>query len=442
MVGSAAMDIRSIQATIRFGLGARPDQPAPAEPLAWLQAQVTGPVAPLAPPPGGGAYPSLEECFLAWLEDERDPLPQGRYARRLALLNQEREALFAQALQTPAPFRERLVLFWANHFTVSRRKAAVSTLVGDHVRSAIRPHVTGPFAELLRVAVLHPAMLFYLDQDRSIGPGSPAGRRTGRGLNENLAREVLELHTLSPAAGYTQADVSQFAALLSGLGVNRKRPPFGMNFRTIAHEPGEKTILGRRFGEGLEQVEAALRWLAGHEATHRHLALKLARHFVADAPPPAVVRHLFGVLRDTEGDLGAAALALAETPAAWEPPLSKLRTPQDFTLAAYRAVGADAANSAAALRMAGTLGQPLWSAPAPLGWPDTAADWNSPEGILRRLDHAYQLAGRHTRLVPAQALETALGPLARAETISAIRRAGSPRDGLTLLLGSPEFQRR
>lgn len=436
------METRSLHAMIRFGLGARPEQAPPADPLAWLQAQVTGPAAPLLPPVKGGEHPSLEECFQIWLEDERDPVPQGRNARRLALLAQEREALFAQALETAAPFRERLVLFWANHFTVSRRQGAVVALAGDHVRSAIRPHVTGPFAELLLAAALHPAMLYYLDQTRSIGPGSPVGLRTGRGLNENLAREVLELHTLSPAGGYTQADVTQFAALLSGLGVSRNRPPFGTLFRTGAHEPGTKVILGRRFGEGRAQIDAALRWLAGHEATHRHLALKLARHFVADAPPPAVVRRLFGVLRDTGGHLGAATLALLEMPEAWEPPLTKLRTPQDFSLAAHRAVGTEAAEAGGALRMAAALGQPLWAAPAPIGWPDTAAGWTSPEGILRRLDRAYQLAGRHSRLAPMAVLEMTLGPLARAETVTAIRRAGSPRDGLTLLLGSPEFQRR
>ncbi|PHK96869.1 hypothetical protein CR162_00395 [Pseudoroseomonas rhizosphaerae] len=436
------MDTRSIHAAIRFGLGTRPDQPPPADPLPWLRAQITGPAPPLLPPAKGGTHPSLDECFETWLEDEREPLPENRNMHRRALHLQEREALFAEAILTPAPFRERLVWFWANHFTVSRRSNAVTPLAGDHLRSAIRPHVTGSFADMLLAAVRHPAMLYYLDQDRSIGPNSPLGKRARRGLNENLAREILELHTLSPAAGYAQEDVTQFAALLSGLSVIRTRPPFGTEFRAGAHEPGPKTILGRQFGEGEAAIEEAFRWLAAHEATHRHLALKLAQHFVADTPPPAATRRLFGVLRDTGGDLGAVSLALLDLPEAWAPPLGKLRTPQDFSIAAHRALGAGVEAGRAALAMADALGQPLWFAPAPAGWPDTAAEWSSPEGILQRLDRAYQLAGRHSRLDPVAVLEATLGPLARAETVTAIRRAGSPRDGLTLLLGSPEFQRR
>ena len=355
---------------------------------------------------------------------------------------QEATALMQAGLTTPSPFLERLVLFWSNHLSVSAREGNVRSLAGDYVRTAIRPHVTGRFEDMLVAAIRHPAMLYYLNQASSIGPGSPLGRRQRRGLNENLAREILELHTLSPASGYSQADVTEFARLLTGLGVEVANEPIGSRFLPAAHEPGAKTILGRRFEEGPEQIEAALRWLAQHEATHRHLALKLACHFVEDAPPPAVVDQLFRVLRDTGGSLGAVAEALVDLPQVWENPLGKLRAPQDFVLASMRILGAAPELATLAVGGVASLNQQVWLAAAPIGWPDHTEGWLHPEGMIRRMEWAYGLAGRFSRLNPNDLVPAALGPLARPETIRAIKGAGSVRDGLTLLLASPEFQRR
>lgn len=436
------MDPSAAVAALRFGLGPRPDSPPPGDPGGWLLAQLVAPPDPATPPQGWEQEPTLADAMALRQQDQRSPLPGGQGNRGRTLFALEQRAYVGRLVETPTPFRERLVAFWANHFAVSGRDGNTAPFLGDYIRHAIRPHVTGPFAALLKAAIHHPAMLAYLNQGSSVGPDSPAGRRSGRGLNENLAREVLELHTLSPAAGYTQADVTEFARLLTGLQVDRDpRNPGGV-FRLSAHQPGDKTVMGQVFPPGEASVEAALDWLAVHPATHRHLAFKLARHFVADEPPPAVVNRLAGVLRDTRGDLGAVSRELVALPEAWSPPLSKLRNPTELFVAALRAMGAGADRAELAVNGGAALGHPIWSPGAPNGWPDVGAAWIHPEGMLLRLDRLHAFTGRFSRNPAREALEVALGPLASDQTREAVLRAGSNRDALTLLLGSPEFQRR
>jgi uncharacterized protein (DUF1800 family) len=292
----------------------------------------------------------------------------------------------------------------------------------------------------------HPAMLMYLNNAQSVGPHSPAGLKNAKGLNENLARECMELHTVSPAARYTQADVTEFAAVITGWSVETKQPPLGFRFRPNAHEPGEKTLMGRTFPEGEQGGVLALAFLASHPSTHRFLATKLARHFVADDPPPDAVRRIEGVLRDTGGDLGAASLALVSLDAAWRNPGGKLRTPQDYVVAALRAADLPAdkmpADGMWIANTVGGLGQPYFSAPLPNGWGDRAVDWTSPEAMLRRIDWSYGLAGRMGQTDPEQLADASLGPLLRAGTREQMAGAGARRDAITLVLSSPEFQRR
>jgi uncharacterized protein (DUF1800 family) len=283
-------------------------------------------------------------------------------------------------------------------------------------------------------------MLLYLDNVQSIGPNSPAGHRTGRGLNENLARECLELHTVSPAAGYTQADVTSFARILTGWSIDLNADPPGFRYRPAAHEPGSHTILQTEFPPDEEGGVAALHFLADHPATHRFLATRLARHFIADTPPPDAVRAVEATLRDTNGDLGAASATLVRLDAAWIAG-SKVRTPQDYVIAAVRMLAVPPEAVPIVPILAG-LGQPVWTAPAPNGWPDQAADWAAPEAMLRRVDWASGFAARVGNRDVAEIAGFALGPLLRPETLAAIRHAGSRRDALTLLLTSPEFQRR
>ncbi len=439
------MDAASAIAAIRFGLGPRPDHPAPAEPRAWLLAQLDADDTPV-PPAGWDAPPTAADGLAAARADRAEPPPAAGAPpapdRRATLFRAEQAAWMAGRIATPLPFRERLVAFWLNHLTVSRREGAVAPLAGAYAREAIRPHVTGRYEAMLAAAVRHPAMLLYLGQASSVGPDSRAGRRTGRSLNENLARELLELHTLSPAGGYAQADVAALAALLTGLGVEAARDPLGTVFRPDSHQPGPHRLLGRAFPDGEAGIDAALHFLAGHPATHRHLATKLARHFVADDPPPDAVAALESALRNTGGDLGAASRALVDLPGAWDPPLGKLRDPADHVTAALRALGAGPAHGTMAVGLCATLGQPAFAAPAPAGWPDRAAAWAHPEGALRRIDAAHGIAGRFSRVPAPDVLALALGPLARPETRDAVGGAGSNRDALTLLLGGPEFARR
>ena len=431
------MDLQVAHALVRFGLGRRGSEPVPADPAAWLRAQLRGPdPAQLPNPPSTAAG-------LAALREDREKRPAPGQSRGRALFRQDATAQLANALTTATPFRERLVWFWTNHFTISLHRGQCAALAGAFVEEAIRPHVTGQFADMLLAVMRHPAMLLYLDNAGSVGPDSPAGLRGKRGLNENLARECLELHTVSPAAGYTQTDVTNFARVLTGWSVDLKDYPPGFRFRAFAHEPGEQVVMGRRFPPGEEGGVAALAFLAAHPATHRYLAAKLVRHFVADDPPEDAVRRIAAVLRDSKGSLGAAAAALTALEAAWQPQ-TKLRTPIDYMVAALRALDAPPPepDQPYLIGALAGLGQPMWTAPQPNGWPDRAADWAGPEALLRRIDWAYAVAGRLDEPDPAEVAEASLGPLLQPATLEAMRRAGSRRDALTLLLTSPEFQRR
>jgi uncharacterized protein (DUF1800 family) len=322
----------------------------------------------------------------------------------------------------------------------------INLFAGAYEREAIRPHVTGRFADMLIAVCSHPAMLLYLDNLFSIGPNSEIGVRGRRGLNENLAREVLELHTVGITAGYTQDDVRALAKMLTGWGLIR--PGEGgvvgaFTFRARAHEPGNQTLLGRQFpAGGYEQAEAALNFLATHPATARHVATKLARHFAGDDPPPALVDRLAKRFLDTGGDLGQVARALVEANEPWADVAPKLRTPFELQVAAYRALGITPAPDRAVNTMA-QLGQPMFRAPSPAGWSDRAKDWAAPEALVKRVEWAVALAER-ARLTerPTVLLERALGPAAGEATRLAVARAESAKDGLALLFASPDFQRR
>ncbi|WP_428486887.1 DUF1800 domain-containing protein [Rhodopila sp.] len=429
------MDTRTAQALIRFGLGRRGAEPLPADPGAWLMDQLRRPDPTRLDEP-----PTVAEGLAVLRQDRETKPPPGKSLSR-KLFQTQAAAQLANAVTTPAPFRERLVWFWTNHFCVSLRRGEITSVAAAFVEEAIRPHVTGAFSDMLLAVMRHPAMLMYLDNARSIGPDSMAGLRLHRGLNENLARECLELHTVSPLAGYSQADVTAFAKVLTGWSIDLKAEPPGFRFRPYTHEPGVQIVLGQPFSADEEGGVAALRFLANHPATHRFLATKLACHFVADAPPPDAVRVIEGRLRDSSGNLGAAAASLVDLPAAWQP-ATKLRTPLDYVVASVRVLDPPPDQMPNMVGILGGLGQPLWTAPAPNGWPDRAADWAAPEAMLRRIDWASSFAGHIGTGDVLRIADSGLGPLLRAATQDAIRRAGSRRDAMTLLLTSPEFQRR
>lgn len=373
--------------------------------------------------------------------------PSPSYEQRV--YRAEAAARLALALAAPVGFAERWVRFWTNHFAVSAAKGGnVRAICGAFEREAIRPHALGRLGDMLVAATTHPAMLLFLDNTGSVGPNSPAGQRRGRGLNENLGREVLELHTLGVGGGYGQDDVGALARILTGWTVagqdGRLGRPGAAAFNANAHEPGPLTLLGRSYAdEGAGQLEAALRDLAGRPATAAHLARKIARHFVGDAAPDGLVKHLAATFDATGGDLAAVARALVAAPEAWTGP-GRLRTPQEFLVAALRALGTkpDRADANGHLGRLGLLGEPLWTPSGPDGHPDTDAAWLAPEGMRTRLDLAARLAAGAGGVEPRALLDGVLGPRASAETRAAVLRAESRPQAVALVLMAPEFQRR
>ncbi|OUJ10981.1 hypothetical protein HK28_04895 [Acetobacter sp. DsW_063] len=432
-----------------FGWGRRGDEPLPDTPVTWLRAQTLAPDAAIFTGLGESA-----DGLIALRTQRREKIRDNSLVK--PVFQAEVVAQMEQLLISEQPFRERLAWFWFNHFTVSLRQGDTRAVIGAYMREAIRPNVTARFSDMTLAVMRHPAMLMYLDNTSSTGPSSPVGLKAHRGLNENLARECLELHTVSPQAGYTQTDVTAFAAVLTGWTVNMNAERPGFQFRANAHEPGEKTIMGQTFPEGEEGGVAALQFLATHPTTYRHLATKLVGHFVSDAPPPADVAHVAAALHDTQGDLGAAALALIELCRAPRrrsvgERTDKFRTPMDFAVAAMRALdragprpSPDAPHSPAHTLAGalGALGQPLWTAPLPNGWSDRAADWSAPADMMARADWAYRISAGVHEGNPLDIAHATLGPALRPATIEAIRHAGSRQAGLTLLFSSPEFQRR
>ncbi len=369
--------------------------------------------------------------------------PEGR------ILRAEAVARFDKAQGAEIGFLERLVAFWSNHFCVSVAKGdLVRVTAGSFEREAIRPHVLGRFADMLMAVEHHPAMLFYLDNVQSIGPDSRAGQNRKRGLNENLARELLELHTLGVDGGYTQADVTSLAKVITGWTLAGRQGNMGepgtFVFNANMHEPGDEMVVGHAYlNGGFGQGEAALADIARHPATALHIATKLVRHFVADVPPASAVERIAATFRTHDGDLRAVVLALIDLPEAWSTPPTKVRNPYEFLVAAGRLLGQKQADPGPMLNGLRTLGMPLWDPPGPNGFPDVAAAWASPEGLKLRLDLAAQIAHRSDPTTePMALLESAAGPDASAETRQAIARAESREQAVALLLMSPEFQRR
>ncbi|KQP45057.1 DUF1800 family protein [Pseudorhodoferax sp. Leaf274] len=447
----------------RFGLGARPGDSLSADPHEALLAALARPV-PDAP--AWAAQPGQAELLAAvqaLQAAQRLPDPEQRRdaatAQRRVLRGFYDAAVHARlqtALASPEPFTERLVHFWSNHFALSVGEAAITGLAGNFEAEAIRPHVLGRFEDLLLAAERHPAMLLYLNQAQSAGPGSAvalrANARAGtarRGLNENLAREILELHTLGVRSGYTQQDVGELALALTGWTVAGLRPgqdgaQAGFRFDAALHEPGARQVLGRTYADdGLAQGTAILRDLSGAPATAQHLATKLARHFAGDAPPAPLVERLAHAFLRSGGDLPAVYRVLIASPEAWAAQPLKFKTPWEWLVSALRALDRQDLSGTPAAALLDSLGQPVWRPGAPAGWDDTAATWAAPDALVRRVELAQRLAARSAATLDARALAPqvlpgTLGPATRA----ALARAESPASALALLLVSPDFLRR
>jgi uncharacterized protein (DUF1800 family) len=485
-------------ASQRFGFGARPGElrAIANDPRGWVKSQLTPERAP--PPPIAG-LPSAEDDVLAFgrflVSQRLNGGNQDRVRERLekqgvsaqdmkqlsadeAFRNHFRaraenatKARLDSAMTTDRPVYERLVHFWSNHFTVSAMKPASAALPPSFERDAIRPHATGQFSAMLSAAIQHPGMQLYLDNWSSIGPNSawgknprlvprygfgPGGRPTG--LNENLAREILELHTLGVKGGYTQADVLALAAIITGWTYDR--PPLKayfsqeagvrsgvqmFKFEVAAHEPGAQTLLGKTYAQdGVAQGKAALNDLARHTSAANFIAFKLTRHYVADDPPPALVARVAQAFQRSDGDIAATMTALVDGPEAWRNPLSKFKRPEEYFVSAMRALTISNLPPGVGMTQVGLMGQRLYAAAGPDGFADIAAPWLTADLVWKRIEWAQAVSQRVARADadPVALGEAVLGPLLSAQTREVVVRAESPLQGLTLLLASPEFQRR
>ena len=454
-------------AVLRFGLGARPGDLAAAsgDPRAWLLAQIKGAVqlagnTPLAP---------SDQIFtevLAAREERRDLKREaaapaetpGANPVRAVYLPHYRAQVLARAQSaalTARPFAERLVHFWANHFAVSADKGAVTGIAGTLENEAIRPNVAGRFVDLLIAVEQHPAMIAFLDNQSSVGRDSElaqlaARRKRELGINENLAREILELHTLGVNGGYTQADVTSFAQIITGwsIGGGKGRLAGGIPgrfyFRDNLHEPGAKIFLDKTYREeGRRQGEAVLEDLAQHPATAHFIATKLVRHFIADDPPPAAINRVAKTFLKTGGDLPQVYATLVQCPEAWDPDVRKFKTPEDFVFSTLRALDISPRRPEEVVRSFDLLGQRQYAPGSPAGWPDTSRSWDGSDALLHRVLWASRVAGRYERgLDPVDLATMSLGAYARPETVTALRGAASAPQAVALLLMSPEFQRR
>ncbi|MEH2510603.1 uncharacterized protein (DUF1800 family) [Nitrobacteraceae bacterium AZCC 1564] len=397
--------------------------------------------------------PRPEAMSGAMSPDAMQPNPPRKEPKPLNVIQKtyraEALARIQRATMAECGFVERLVAFWSNHFCISANKGEMSRIwAGAFEREAIRPHVLGRFGDLLKAVEQHPAMLFFLDNQQSIGPQSRAGLNRKRGLNENLAREIMELHTLGVHGGYTQVDVTSLARIITGWTFAGREGRLGVPgtfvFNANAHEPGPQKLLGKTYEDvGLPQGEAALADIARHPSTARFIATKFVRHFVADDPPPALVAKLGNVFRKSDGDLKAMTLALIEADDAWHAPMTKMRMPYEFLVATGRLMGRIPEDPQRYLGGLNLLGQPLWTPAGPNGFADTNAAWAAPEGLKLRLDIASQVASRISEAIdPRMLLDVAAGEAASAETRQTIERAESRQQAFALLLMSPEFQRR
>ncbi|QGZ58537.1 DUF1800 domain-containing protein [Paraburkholderia acidiphila] len=473
----------------RFGLGARADETPPANPQGWLLSQF----AAYEPMPAAwrnepgtlalaarfgaerqqGMTDDMAASAASQANEQANGQPNALQAARRAVNQAIRResvgiyrsavnARLTSALQTDTPFVERLVHFWSNHFAVSVDKALIAGIAGAFEMETIRPHVLGNFADMLVAVEQHPAMQLFLDQTRSVGPDSRAALRADqrdpahkRGLNENLAREIMELHTLGVRTGYTQDDVTEFARALTGWSVAGVRGPQPGNvanaaapgsfvFRPALHEPGARTVMGKRYDQaGEQQARAILDDLAHASATSRHIALQLARHFVADNPPPALTERLALAFEQSGGDLPTVYRALVEAPQAWAPVDAKFKTPWEWTVSSMRGLGWRDPGDMNAAPLLTQLGQPVWRPGSPAGYDDIAASWAAPDALVRRVEVAQRFSARvGDRLDPRTLGNTLMGATLSAPTASAVAHAESASTAIALLLVSPDFLRR
>lgn len=468
------MSLEGAIAAHRFGLGARPGEieAASTAPNDWLLRQLASPPDQPKPIDGGQPFKSGGELVAEIQElkkekraakmqvtdmagSDSDIGPKRRNPALKELKREKREdyqremaARFALGFTTERPFAERLVWFWSNHFAPSSASKGTLPFIGAFEREAIRPYVTGKFEDMALASTRHPAMLIYLNNAKSIGPDSMLGKVNGKGLNENLGRELMELHTLGVDGGYTQADVIALAKILTGWSIDRWGGETGFRFYQVRHEPGAFVLRGKTYAGGEEAGITAIRDLARDPATARHIAGKFAAHFIGDDPPAESVARLEKSFNSTGGDLKALAQAVVDDRNAWKAAPAKMRSPVEYTTAAMRLLNWKMQSNGdqqvqEVMNATRMMGQFPLAAPSPKGWPDTSQAWSGPDALLNRIEWARQMGNRVPQSFDAMAAaDASLGPLLHPTTRDGIRSSANQAEALALVVSSPEFQRR
>lgn len=488
---------RPTLAAIRYGYGLRPGEEPPRDAEALLaQLDQAAKRKPRFPREGAGGRRETASRVMSLRAAEAKAAKDGKpnesirketQKEALQIYRQDAMARLAQAILSPFGFHERLASFWTDHFSTSALKSLPMRMVVPlYEAEAIRPNLAGSFANLLKAAMLHPAMLIYLDQSDGAGMDAPAGRPGGRAVNESLGRELLELHTLGAGSGYTQEDVRAAALILTGLSVDRRA--LEVVYRPRISEGGSISLLGEVYEDdeaGSQDHLRMLEDLALNSMTAEHVCRKLVIHFVADEPPADVVAAMTAAWAETEGDLKAVYRAMLDHPRAWSDPGQKIKRPFEFVVSGFRAVDIsdkdlsrlldemdddeqeDDGPMRKALKMASStaaradakqraarandltlaalqrMDQPIWQPPSPAGYADLASVWLSPGQLSERIAWARLMAGRFgQRRDPGTFLDAALGDAAGQNTRDVIAQAPNTNHAIAMVLASPEFNRR
>lgn len=446
MQSTSDYSAQAYHAASRFGLGLslKEKEAIGSAPLDWVMKQTSGNA-------NSNKLTSLAKegkaMFASTFPPPETPEAKKEY-RKLAQKHYVTyvNARFEHQTHSTTPFIERLVNFWSNHFALSIDKTPMITPLAIAFEvEAIRPHILGNFTDMLLASSRHPAMLLYLDNARSTGPDSMAGTRRNIGLNENLAREILELHTLGVNGGYSQDDVIALARIITGWSLAHEQknviPEFAFNKRT--HEPGPKTLLGRTFNtQGEQDGIDALTFIANHPATARFIATKLATHFISDNPSPESIHFLTQAFTASKGNLLTVSKALITLEECWNTPLNKIKTPYDFLLSTAKVINLPQTP----LFLPETLKllvQQLYRPGSPAGFSDMADDWIGPDAIIKRIQIATKITASLPEQIDPIVLSKALfGSLMSTKSYFAISNAPSREEAVAALLVSPEFQKR
>lgn len=451
----------------RFGLGARPGElnDIAHDPKDWVLAQLE------SPPKASEALTKLpssleyQKQFIEW-HDQIKQAGKDKASKPRKFGDQFQSIMLAEInlratlqCETTSPVAERLVMFWSNHFALSNEKRPLQLMAGTLEREVVRESMLGNFETLLIAAEQHPAMLMYLDNQQSTGADSPVSMKSARqqnddakkiDINENLAREILELHTLSSEGGYSQEDIIALARGITGWRpwvAARKGEPMGQHgsrFAPAFHEPGSREFLGELYKqEGVAQGEAMLARLANDPNTAHFISEKLCRHFVSDSPPKELVNTVSKAYIKNKGYLQAVYQTLFKSDLAWRADARKFRRPDEFLIAIHRALDTRpiAKQPARWRREMNMLGQDAFRPGSPAGWPDTASQWIGPDAIWKRLFVAQRYDSRLPREQdPMELARDSIGPRLSDATAVAISEASNRRQATALVLASPEFQ--